>query len=77
MEKITHNSNNNNNNYYYKTDLGNFISYENEVDIDNNLNNYLKITSTINNTFRLQKTFKENRSKIILGLLSLLYGSEN
>jgi hypothetical protein len=34
--------------------LGN-ISYEKELDIDNNLHNYLKITGVINNVFRPQK----------------------
>jgi hypothetical protein len=31
------------------TYLGNLISYENEMDIDNKLNKYLKITGIINN----------------------------
>jgi hypothetical protein len=31
--------------------LGNLITYENETDTDNKLNNYLKITSTVNNVF--------------------------
>jgi len=35
------------------------------MDIDNKLNNYLKITGIINNTFRPQKTFKENKNKTI------------
>jgi hypothetical protein len=34
--------------------LGN-ISYEKELDIDNKLHNYLKITDIINNVFRPQK----------------------
>ena len=38
--------------------LGNLISYEREVDIDNKLNDYLKITGTISSTFRLQKRNK-------------------
>jgi hypothetical protein len=63
---------------YYKTDLQN-VSHENEVDIDNKLNNYLKITSTINSTFRPQKTLKKTRVKLYntLGLPASLYGSEN
>jgi hypothetical protein len=32
--------------------LGNMISYERELDIDNKLNNYLKITGILNNVFR-------------------------
>ena len=31
------------------------ISYEKELDIDNKLHNYLKITGIINNVFRPQK----------------------
>jgi len=34
---------------------GNMISYEKEMDIDNKLHNYLKITGIINNVFRPQK----------------------
>jgi hypothetical protein len=39
--------------------LGNMISYERELDIDNKLNNYLKIKGILNNVFRLQKTLRE------------------
>ena len=41
--------------------LGNMISYEKELDIDNKLHNYLKITNIINNVFRpvMGKLFKE------------------
>jgi len=35
--------------------LGNMISYEGELDIDNKLNNFLKITGILNNVFRPQK----------------------
>jgi len=35
--------------------LGNTISYEKELDIDNKLHNSLKITGIINNVFRPQK----------------------
>ena len=35
--------------------FGNVISYEGEVDIDNILNNFLKITDILNNVFRPQK----------------------
>ena len=37
------------------TYLGNMISYEKELDIDNKLHNYLKITGIINNVFKPQK----------------------
>jgi hypothetical protein len=36
--------------------LGSLISYEKEVNIDDKLNYYLKITGIINHTFRPQKT---------------------
>jgi hypothetical protein len=35
--------------------LGNMISYGKKSDIDNKLQNYLKITGIINNVFRPQK----------------------
>jgi hypothetical protein len=35
--------------------VGNLISYENEVDIDNKLNNYLRITGIINNVLDQRK----------------------
>ena len=34
--------------------LGNVISYEKELDIDNKLHNYLKMTGIINDVFRPQ-----------------------
>jgi hypothetical protein len=34
--------------------LGNIISYGKELDIDNKLHNYLKITGILNNAFRSQ-----------------------
>ena len=48
------------------------------MDIANKLHNYLKITSILNNVFRLQKTFKKTRIKLYntLALPVLLYGSE-
>jgi len=57
--------------------LGN-ISYEKELDIDNKLHNYLKITGILNNFFRPQKTLKKTRIKLYntLALPVLLYGSE-
>ena len=63
------------NSYNY---LGNMISYEKELDIDNKLHNYMKITGILNNVFRLQKTLQKTRIKLynILALLVLLYGSE-
>jgi hypothetical protein len=53
-------------------------SYEKELDIDNKLHNYLKITGIINNVFRPQKTLKKTRIKLYntLALPVLLYGSE-
>ena len=58
--------------------LGNMISYEKELDIDNKLRNYLKIIGIINNVFRPQKTLKKTRTKLYntLVLPVLLYGSE-
>jgi hypothetical protein len=44
---------------------GNFISYEKDVDVDNKLNNHLKIKGIINNTFRPQ-TFQEKKNKIVI-----------
>jgi hypothetical protein len=41
--------------------LGNLIYYVNETDIDNKLNNYLRITDIINNVFRPKKTLKKAR----------------
>ena len=35
--------------------LENMISYEGKLDIDNKLNNFLKITGILNNVFRSQK----------------------
>jgi len=54
------------------------ISYEKEMDIDNKLHNYLKITGIINNVFRPQKTLKKTRIKLYntLALPVLLYCSE-
>ena len=58
--------------------LGNVISYEKELDIDNKLRKYLIITGILNNVFRPQKTFKKTRIKLYntLALPVLLYGSE-
>ena len=54
------------------------ISCEKELDIDNKLDNYLKITGIINNVFRPQKTLKKTRIKLYntLALPGLLCGSE-
>ena len=41
--------------------LGNVISYEGELDVDNKLNNFLKITGILNSVFRPQKTLKKTR----------------
>ena len=58
--------------------LGIMKSYEKELDIDNKLHNYLKITGVVNNVFRPQKTLKKTRIKLCntLALPVLLYGSE-
>jgi len=58
--------------------LGDTIFYEGELDIDNKLNNFLKITGILNNVFRLQKSPKKTRIKLhnTLALPVLLYGSE-
>ena len=58
--------------------LSSDVSYEKELDIDNKLHNYLKITSILNNVFRPQKSLKKTRIKlyITLALPVLLYGSE-
>jgi len=58
--------------------LGNMISYKKELDTDNKLRNYLKITGIINNVFRPQKTLKKTRIKLYntLALPVLLYGCE-
>jgi hypothetical protein len=44
--------------------LGNLIFYENEVDIDNKINNDLKITGIINNMFGAQNILKKIRRKL-------------
>jgi len=58
--------------------LGNMISHEGELDIDNKLNNFLKSTGILNNVFRPQKTLKKTRTKLYntLALPGLLYDSE-
>ena len=49
------------------------------MDIDNKLNNYLKVTGIINNKFRTQNTLKTTRIKLYstLALPALLHGSQN
>jgi hypothetical protein len=44
--------------------LGNLISYERELYIDNKLNNYLKITGILNTVFIPQKTLLKTRIKL-------------
>jgi len=58
--------------------LGNMISHEKELDIDNKLHNYLKITDILNNVFRPQKNPLKTRTKLYntLTLPVLLYGTE-
>ena len=55
------------------------ISYEKEVDIDNILNSYLKITGTINSVSRPQKALKKTRIKLFSTVAppAVLRGSEN
>jgi hypothetical protein len=55
--------------------LGNVISYKKELDIDNKLHNYLKITGILNNVFGPQKTLMKTRIKVYntLALPALLY----
>ena len=59
--------------------LGNLIVYEKEMDIDNRLNNYCKITDIIDSTFIRQKTLKKTRITLYntIDLPALLYNSEN
>jgi len=54
------------------------ISYEGELDIDNKLNNFLKIRGILNNVFRPQKPLNKTRIKLhnTLALPVLLYSSE-
>jgi hypothetical protein len=54
------------------------ISYDKELDIDNKLHNYLKITGILNNVFRPKKILKKTRIKLYntMALPVLLYGSE-
>ena len=40
------------------------MSYEKELDIDNKLHKYLKITGTISNVFRPQNTLKNTIIKL-------------
>ena len=58
--------------------LGNMISYEGELDIDNKLNYFLKITGILINVCRTEKTLKKTRIKLCntLALPVLLYGNE-
>jgi len=39
--------------------LGNMVSYEKELDIDNKLHNYLKITGILNNVFGPQNLLRK------------------
>jgi len=55
------------------------ISYEGELEIDNKLNNFVKITGILNALFGPQKTLKKTRIKLhnTLAHPVLLYGNEN
>jgi hypothetical protein len=59
--------------------LGNLISHEKEVDIDNKLSKYRNITGTINIVFRALKTLRKTTIKLnnTQTLPALLYRSEN
>ena len=57
--------------------LGNMISFEKELDIDNKLHNYLKITGILNNEFRLQKTLKKTRIKLYISPPSFVIWQRN
>jgi len=59
--------------------LGNLISHDKEVDVDNKFNNYLKITCIINNMFRPEGTLNKTRINVYsaLALPALSYFSEN
>ena len=55
------------------------ISYAGELDINNKLYMFLKITGILNNVFRPQKTLKKTRLKLyntLVLLPILLYGGE-
>jgi hypothetical protein len=43
--------------------LGNMKKKKKELNIDNKLHNYLKITGILNNVFRSQKSLKKTRIK--------------
>jgi len=55
------------------------MSKEKELDPDNEIDNYLKITGIINSMFRPQKTVKKTRIKLYntLAFPAPLYASEN
>jgi hypothetical protein len=57
--------------------LGNMLTYEKELDIENKLHNYLKMTGILNNVFRPQKSIKKTRIKLYntLALLVLSRGT--
>jgi hypothetical protein len=59
--------------------LENLRSYENEVNIDNKLNNHLKIAGNINNMCRPQKTLQKIKIELYstLVLSALSHGIEN
>jgi hypothetical protein len=41
--------------------LGNMVSCDKELDIDNKLHNYFKITGILSNVFRPQKTLRKQK----------------
>jgi hypothetical protein len=58
--------------------VGNLIFYKKEVNVDNTLKNYFKVTCIINIMFKPQKTLKKTGIKLYntLALPVLIYGSE-
>jgi len=56
--------------------LGNMISYEGELDIDNKFNRFFHTTGILNIVFRPQKNLKKTRIELYntLALPVLLYG---
>ena len=53
------------------------ISYEGELDIENKLNIFLKITGILNNVFRPQKSLKKTTIKLHNTLALLVFSYDN
>ena len=52
------------------------IAYEEKLDIDNKLDDFLKITGILNNVFRQKKPLRKLKLYNTLALPVVLYGSE-